>query len=187
MPISVTTALIKLRWSLWEIWRFLNITQKNKKKQKQNKKTKGKEKLMQQNRNVSGWWTVWVPLRHDYSVFKWIVSCPPRPSPQARSSGQVTARRNVSHVPNASWTVAASSVNLASYSGRKSPLVQLAFPFFKNLFYHLNGLKDLEIINTFHTVCVMVRYYSRFGCKSWVREIYTWSIFFWSILPRYYQ
>lgn len=60
-----------------------------------------------------------MPLRHDYSVFKWIVSfCPPLPSPRARrSSGRVTASGCVSHLPNASWTVAASSVNLASHSG----------------------------------------------------------------------
>lgn len=44
------------------------------------------------------------------------------------SSGQVTASRTGSCLPNASWAVAASSVNLASNSGKKSPLAHTEFP-----------------------------------------------------------
>lgn len=152
-------------YHMWEIWSSSHITQRREEEKRKDLCSWRKEMFQCLLRL-----TDWMPLRHDYSVFKWIVSCPPLPSPQARSSGQVTASGNVSHLPNASWTVAASSGTLASYSGRKSPFVQLAFRF-QNLFYQLNGGSGNHKYIFYCMGNGTLFFRPWLGSRSWVKEV----------------
>lgn len=75
-------------------------------------------------------------------------------SPHRMSSGQVAASRNVSRLPNASWAVAPSSVNLASNSGKKSPFAHTQNFLFKTYFNNLMAEKRNRYVTLFSLAAV---------------------------------